>query len=76
MSLSLNARKLPKGLKSKITQYENAVEVAAHAGTYHKEDREFILAKARQKRFLLEQEILKVLAEKDLEIEQLRERTA
>lgn len=73
MSLSLNARKLPKGLKSKITQYEQAVEIAAFVGTHPKEDREHILATARRKRFLLEQEILKVIAEKELEIEALKE---
>jgi hypothetical protein len=74
MSLSLNARKLPKGMKSKITQYEQAVDVAAHAGSYRKGDREHILATARRKRFLLEQEILKIIAEKELEIEELIEK--
>lgn len=73
MSLTLNARKLPKGMKSKITQYEQAVEVAAFVGSYPKEDREHILATARRKRFLLEQEILKIIAEKELEIEKLQE---
>lgn len=76
MGLSLNARELPKSLKSKITQYENAVEIAAFVNSYPKEDREFILSTARRKRFLLEQEILKVLAEKELEFEKALEKVS
>lgn len=66
----LSSTRLPKGLMSKITQYENAVEVAAHAGAFPKEDRQHIIQTAVRKRFLLEQAIVKLLAEKDHEIQQ------
>jgi len=49
------------------------VEVAAFVGSYPKEHRKHIPATARRKRFLLEQEILKIIAEKELEIEKLQE---